>query len=65
VLWLSRGPSPLGFVAAATGGSVVFVLLVYKLGTFSAEEVAMGREALGFFKPLLAKWRGPREYKAT
>ena len=56
ILQLSHGHAPAWFIAAAAAGSLVYLALILKLGTFSPEELALAREGLGFLKPLLARW---------
>jgi hypothetical protein len=35
---------------------VAYALVLWKSGTFSTEEIAVGREGLAFVKPFMEKW---------
>jgi len=65
ILHLSRGHSHAWFFLAAVAGALAYVALIFKLGTFSREELALAREGLGFLKPLIAKWTKQPHLKTT
>jgi O-antigen/teichoic acid export membrane protein len=56
VLWPCRGLRPLLAMPAALGALLVYCAVVWKLGTFSAEEIETAVEASKFVKPLFEKW---------
>jgi len=41
----------------------VYVALIFKLGTFSADELQLAREGMGFVKPLIARWSNQPQEK--
>jgi O-antigen/teichoic acid export membrane protein len=55
-LWPCRGCPAALAAPAALGALAVYGLVLWKLGTFSADEVELAREGGGFLKPFLAKW---------
>jgi len=64
-LWPCRDCGVLLAPAAGVGGLLVYMLALWKLGTFDASEVELAREASGFLKPFLAKWTRQPEHTAV
>ncbi|MGA3172662.1 MAG: flippase [Chthoniobacteraceae bacterium] len=62
VLWPCRGLSLALALPAALGGLAVYCAVVWKLGTFSAEEIETAVEASRFVKPMLEKWTRHAEH---
>jgi O-antigen/teichoic acid export membrane protein len=57
-LFLIRNASILWLVPAAAGGLVLYFVMLFLLGAFSASDLRLAKEGLGFLKPFLAKWSG-------
>lgn len=65
VVWPCRN-SPLAMaLPAAAAGLLVYGLALWRLGTFSADEVELAREASRFIKPLIEKWSRQPEHTAV
>jgi O-antigen/teichoic acid export membrane protein len=64
-LWPCRDCPVLLAPVAGAGGLLVYMLALWKLGTFDASEVELAREASGFLKPFLAKWSRQPEHTAV
>jgi O-antigen/teichoic acid export membrane protein len=64
-LWPCRG-CPVAVAAPAGVAALgLYCLVLWKLGTFSADEVVLAREASGFLKPFLEKWSRHPEHTAV
>lgn len=55
-LWPVRNVAPALALPAGLGALAVYVLALWKLGTFTADETELAREGIGFLKPFLAAW---------
>jgi O-antigen/teichoic acid export membrane protein len=58
VLYFIKGASLIWLVPATCVALVVYLLILLLLGMFSADDLKLAREGLGFFRPFLAKWTG-------
>jgi O-antigen/teichoic acid export membrane protein len=56
ILVLTCGNSLIWSLPWVVVACAVYVALIFKLGTFSADELEVAREGLGFVRPLLARW---------
>jgi O-antigen/teichoic acid export membrane protein len=56
ILVVTRGESLIWSLPSVVVACAVYVALIFKLGTFSADELEAAREGLRFVKPLLARW---------
>ena len=56
ILLAARGSSLFWFLPAVIVASIVYVALIFRLGTFSPRELELAREGMGFIKPLIASW---------
>ena len=61
-LWPCRGCPVAQAAPAGLAALAVYGLALWKLGTFSADEVELAREGGGFLKPFLAKWTRQPEH---
>ncbi len=61
-LWPCRDFPVAWAVPAGAGALAIYCAVLWKLGTFSAEEVELAREASGFMKPFLEKWMRQPEH---
>ena len=57
-LYFIKGASLLWLIPATFGGMLIYVLILFLLGTFSDRDLRLAKEGLGFLKPLIAKWSG-------
>jgi O-antigen/teichoic acid export membrane protein len=65
VVWACRDCRAALALPAALGALAVYGVALWKLGTLSADEVALAREGSGFLKPFLAKWLGQPQHTAV
>ena len=56
ILLVTRGEPLIWSLPSVVVACAVYVALIFKLGTFSAEDLEVAREGMGFVKPLLARW---------
>jgi PST family polysaccharide transporter len=56
ILFVTRGNSLIWSLPWVVVAGAVYVTLIFKLGTFSTDELDQARDGLGFVKPLLARW---------
>jgi len=63
ILLATRGNSPVSSLLAVIVACAVYVALIFKLGTFSADELELAREGMGFVKPLIARWSNQPQEK--
>lgn len=57
-LYFCKGASLLLLVPATAFALLVYLLLLFILGTFSRDDLKVAKEGLGFLRPFLAKWSG-------
>jgi hypothetical protein len=63
ILLATRGNSPVSSLLAVIVACAVYVALIFKLGTFSTDELELAREGMGFVKPLIARWSNQPQEK--
>jgi hypothetical protein len=56
ILVVTRGEPLIWSLPALVVACAVYVTLIFKLGTFSADDLEVAREGMGFVKPLLTRW---------
>jgi O-antigen/teichoic acid export membrane protein len=60
-LWPFRACPILLALSAGLGALGLYCLVLWKLGTFTTDELELAREGSAFLKPLIAKWSGQPE----
>jgi len=63
ILVATRGNSAASSLLAVIVACTVYVALIFKLETFSADELELAREGMRFVKPLIARWSNQPEEK--
>jgi O-antigen/teichoic acid export membrane protein len=64
-LWACQGCPIALALPAGVASLMVYGLLVWKLGTFSPDEIELAREASGFLKPFIEKWSRQPQHTAV
>jgi hypothetical protein len=55
-LYFLKGLSILWLVPISLAAFLIYLLILFLLGTFSKSDLKLAKEGLGFLEPFLAKW---------